>query len=161
MVNAVSELSERLADAKGDSSIDVIADRASRAGFRLARSTVAKYLRGEHGPNPPDQTLQALAAGLRLEVGELRELAGRQSGQGEFVPDPRSASLTQHQRDLVNQLIVELARKGGQTDAGQAEAEKNRGRRGESGVTQLPSFDEDVHAPQAARRTDRSGDDGQ
>lgn len=56
MVVAVSDLSVFLANAKGDRSIDAIADRATAAGHRIGRSVVAKHLRGEHGPRIPEAT---------------------------------------------------------------------------------------------------------
>lgn len=122
----MSRLSERLKAAKGDLSIDDIAKRASREGGTIKRSTVAKYLRGEHGSNPPEETLAGLAAGLGLDVRELRELAGRPAGElGPYVPTPLSASLTTEQRKAIDDLIKAFVIEGGQKDAGNAEAEKS------------------------------------
>ena len=121
----MSRLSERLKAAKGDLSIDDIAKRASREGGTIKRSTVAKYLRGEHGSNPPEETLAGLAAGFGLDVRELRELAGRPAGElGPYVPTPLSASLTTEQRKAIDDLIKAFVIEGGQKDAGNAEAEK-------------------------------------
>lgn len=122
----MSRLSERLKEAKGDLSIDDIAKRASGKGSTIKRSTVAKYLRGEHGANPPEETLAGLAAGLNLDVRELRELAGRPAGElGPYVPTPLSASLTTEQRKAIDDLIKAFVIEGGQKDAGDAEAPKS------------------------------------
>lgn len=114
----VSDLAAYLADAKGDRSIDAIAKQAVDAGHPISRSVVAKYLRGEHGPRPPEKTLAGLAAGFRVDVRVLRELAGRPAGEREpYIPVAEAASLTQAQRDALDQLIMAFVSEGG-SDAG-------------------------------------------
>lgn len=114
MVVAVSDLSEFLANEKGDRSIDAIADKATAAGHRIGRSVVAKYLRGEHGPRIPEATLTGLAAGFGVDVRELRRLAGRPPGElGPYVPTAESSSLTQPQRNALDQLIKAFVSEGG------------------------------------------------
>lgn len=106
MVDAVSDLSELLANAKGDRSIDAIAAQASSAGHPISRSAVAKYLRGKHGTRPPEATLEALAAGFGVSVRKLRIAAGRPAGElGPWRPTPLANSLTQRQRDALDELI--------------------------------------------------------
>ena len=125
MVVAVSDLSEFLANAKGDRSIDAIADKATAAGHRIGRSVVAKYLRGEHGPRIPEATLTGLAAGFGVDVRELRRLAGRPPGElGPYVPTAEASSLTQPQRNALDQLIKAFVSEGGQQDGRRPEAEK-------------------------------------
>jgi len=118
----VSELSDRLRNAKGDRSIDWIVDHAARTGHEIHRSVVAKYISGKHGPRPPEATLAALAAGLDLDVRELRALAGRQPGElGAWIPPAESASLTQEEWDALDQLIRAMTRgtAAGQEPAGE------------------------------------------
>lgn len=113
MVVAVSDLSEFLANAKGDRSIDAIAHQATAAGFPISRSDVAKYLRSEHGPRIPQATLKGLAAGFGVDVRELRRLAGRPPGElGPYVPTPEAASLTKPQRNALDQLIKAFVSEG-------------------------------------------------
>ena len=110
---AVSDLSEFLANAKGDRSIDAIADKATAAGHRIGRSVVAKYLRGEHGPRMPEATLTGLAAGFGVDVRELRRLAGRPPGElGPYVPIAEASSLTQPQRNALDQLMKAFVSEG-------------------------------------------------
>lgn len=125
MVIAVSNLSEFLANAKGDRSIDDIAKQAASAGHRISRSVVAKYLRGEHGAKPPEATLAGLAAGLGVDVRVLRELAGRPAGEREpYDPPAVSASLTRKQRRALDQLILAMVE--GDDDDRQSEADEMR-----------------------------------
>ena len=125
MVAAVSDLSTYLANAKQDRSIDDIAEAARRGGHEVSRSVVAKYLRGEHGRRPPESTLAGLAAGFGVDVRVLRRLAGRAPGElGPYVPTEEASSLTQQQRDAINQLIKAFVNEGGSGDAGNAEAQK-------------------------------------
>jgi hypothetical protein len=109
----VSALSDRLTEAKGDQSIDDIVARAAAAGHRIDRSAVARYLKGEHGSRPRQETLAALAAGFDLDARELRALAGRPPGElGPYVPTSESASLTAEQRQALDQLIRAITRGG-------------------------------------------------
>lgn len=106
VVVRVSALSDRLVEAKGDRSIDDIVARAEEQGHRIDRSAVARYLKGEHGSRPRQETLAALAAGFDLDTRELRSLAGRPPGElGPYVPTSESASLTAEQRKALDQLI--------------------------------------------------------
>lgn len=124
-VDPVSDLSRYLADAKGDRSIDDIAKQATDAGHPISRAAVAKYLRGEHGHRPPEKTLRGLAAGFRLDVRTLRELAGRPPGElGPYRPIDLAASLTQEQRDAIDELIKAFVSEGGQHEVRQTEAQK-------------------------------------
>lgn len=126
MVDAVSKLTERLAEAKGDRSIDDIARRATNLGHRLSRSTVAKYLRDEQGDRPPVSTIDALAAGFAVDARELRRLAAMQSGElGKWTPPMESSALTRDQRDALDSLIKSIVRQGGSSDDRQSEAQKS------------------------------------
>ncbi len=107
----MSALSDRLAQAKGERSIDDVVTRAAAAGHRIDRSVVARYLNGEHGPRPRQETLSALAAGFELDARELRALVGRPPGElGPYVPTSESASLTTEQRQALDQLIKAITR---------------------------------------------------
>lgn len=111
MAARVSALSDRLIEAKGDRSIDDIVARAQQQGHRIDRSAVARYLKGEHGPRPRQETLSALAAGFDLDARELRGLAGRPPGElGPYVPTSESVSLTAEQRQALDQLIRAITR---------------------------------------------------
>lgn len=114
----MSALSERLANAKGDRSIDDVAALAAREGHDIDRSTVARYLNGEHGPRPSDKTMLALAAGFGVDVRELRTLAKMPPGElGRYEPTPEAARLNREQRDALDQLIRTIVRGGSNADA--------------------------------------------
>lgn len=123
----VSKLTDRLKEAKSDRSIDDIAALAVQHGHHLSRGTVAKYLRDEQGPRPPVKTLDALAAGFRIDPREVRELAGYTPGElGPWSPPDESASLTRDQRDALDRLIKSMVRvEGGSSDGGQPDAQKS------------------------------------
>lgn len=121
----MSALSDRLQQAKGERSIDAIADQAATRGHPVHRSVVAKYLAGVHGPRPPEATLRGLAEGLGLDVRELRQLARRPRGElGPYVPVDAAASLTQRQRDALDALIKAFVTEEGDTADG-TNAEKS------------------------------------
>lgn len=102
----MTPLSTRLSEAKGDRSIDAVAAQAQKAGHDIDRSTVARYVAGGGAKNPPDSVLRALAAGLGLDVRELRALAGQPSGElGPWTPTDESARLNLDQRRALDQLI--------------------------------------------------------
>lgn len=123
MVVVVSRLSDRLAEAYGDQTQEQIAERARRAGHQIDRSMISKALADKLGPKPREATLQALAAGFRLDVRELRELVGRTGEDlGVYAGPEFSASLTRKQRRALDQLILAMVE--GDDDAGIAEAEK-------------------------------------
>lgn len=98
-----------LVNAKGGRkgpSIDVIVARANAAGFTVDRSTVARYTSGKVPANPPDETLQALAIGLELDIRELRAAAGRQAGErGSYTPPIEANQMDARQRKAVDELI--------------------------------------------------------
>jgi transcriptional regulator with XRE-family HTH domain len=112
-IMAVSALSKRLQSAKADRSIDDIVRLAERAGHKIHRSVVARYLNGEHGPRPSDKALAALAAGFGVDVRELRTLADMPPGELEpWEPTPESVRLNREQREALNQLIRAIVRGG-------------------------------------------------
>jgi len=126
MLTAMSALSERLKDAKGTRGLDDIVRLAEREGHQIHRSVVARYLKGEGARRPSDGTILALAAGLGLDVRELRILAGMPPGEiGPYEPTPESARLNREQRDALDQLIRTIVRGDG-TDARSAGAAKER-----------------------------------
>lgn len=103
-------LTERLNDAKGDDSIDAIAERAAKVGHDIDRTTIARYVRGGRAKNPPEPVLQALAAGLGLDVRELRRLAELPHGElGPWIPPQESARLSKAQRRAFDTLIRAIA----------------------------------------------------
>lgn len=125
----MSNLAGLLANAKGDRSIDTIAELATRAGHPISRSVVAKYLRGEHGPRVPETTLQGLAAGFGVDIRELRLAAGKPAGElGPYLPTAEAAALTQAQRDALDHLIKVFVTQGGQQDGRMPEAQKSTDR---------------------------------
>jgi len=102
----MSALSELLWKAKAGRSIDAIADQARRRGHPINRATVARYLAGDHGPRPPEDTLVALSEGLGIDVRRLRRSLGVPTGElGPYQPVAESARLTQVQREALDQLI--------------------------------------------------------
>ena len=124
MVGVVSRLSDRLAEALGDQTQEQIAERARKAGHQIDRSMVSKALADKLGPKPREATLQALAAGFRLDVRELRRLAGRPGEDlGVYAGPESSASLTRKQRRALDQLILAMV-EGDDSDGWQPEAEK-------------------------------------
>jgi transcriptional regulator with XRE-family HTH domain len=172
----VSDLSTYLANAKLDRSIDDIAAAARRGGHPLSRSVIAKYLRGEHGTNPPESTLAALAVGLSVDVRELRRLAGKPAGElGPYVPTAEAASLTQRQRDALDQMIKAFVSEGGSNEGRKPEAQKND--EGGGAVDEMATvtplrpkhqrmvegslMDDDEAAYEEMGPEDQSGEDGQ
>lgn len=109
----MTALSDRLADAKGDRSIDSIVAQAEANGHTIDRSTVARYCGGGGAKNPPDAVLRALAAGLGLDVRELRTLAGKPAGElGPWTPPDESARLSRDQRKALDLLIKAIVNEG-------------------------------------------------
>lgn len=120
----MSELSDRLREAAGSRSINEVKRLIEEAGKSVSRQTVAVFLRGDHGPRPTEDVLEAFAAGLQIDIRELRELAGRARGElGPWVPTQEAASLTKEQRDAMDALIKTIVKEGG-SDSGQDEAQK-------------------------------------
>jgi len=161
MVVNVSDLSKRLQQANGDHSIDWIVDRARARGHKIHRSVVAKYVRGNHGPKPPEETLAPLAAGLGLHPREFRELAGRPAGElGQWEPPAESASLTQDERDALDQLIRAMTKGGGRHGAeGAAPIGGDDGGSGGAEVTEFPT--RPGTSRYAARRAPKQADQQQ
>ena len=134
----MSALSERLKDAKGTRGLDDIVRLAEREGHQIDRSVVARYITGKHG-RPRDETILALAAGLGLDVRELRVLAGMPPGELEpYEPTPEAARLNREQRDALDQLIRAIVRGDG-TDVPSIKAQqKIVNGRDEDGLTVMP-----------------------
>lgn len=138
----MTALSDRLADAKGNDSIDAIAERAAAAGHKIDRATVWRYVAGTHAKNPPDSVLRALAAGFGLDVRELRTLAGKPAGElGKWTPPDEAARLSQDQRRALDQLIKSIVREDvGQDAAATMQAPgSGAGSASDSNVTEFPS----------------------
>lgn len=152
----MSALSDRLVEAKGERSIDDIVARAGEQGQRIDRSAVARYLKGEHGPRPRQETLAALAAGFDLDARELRALVGRPPGElGPYVPTSESASLTAEQRDALDQLIRAITRGTGEERG----ALRRIGRADDRELSEEPRTLSDTERRVASRRQVRSGDE--
>lgn len=139
----MTDLSERLAEAKGNASIDAVVERAHRAGHQIDRATVARYVAGGGAKRPPERVLQALAAGLDVDLGELRELAGMPRGElGPWRPPAESGRLRQDQRDALDLLIKSMTR---QERDGDDAAPTNR-----APLTAVPAIGEDEDMPPPA-----------
>lgn len=119
-VDAVSDLSDRLADAKRKLGISTqkMSDLAQDAGYQLSNYSATVYTNGKHPAKASAATLEALAYVLRVPLAELRELAGLPQQHGKFEPAPEADSLTAPQRAAVNEIIRLLA--DGNTGAGES-----------------------------------------
>lgn len=105
----MSDLSSYLDTAKGDRSIDAVVAKAASAGHKIDRATVARYVSGQGAKRPPEGVLRALAAGLDLDVRDLRELAGKPRGElGPYVPVDEAAQLNESQRRAIDALIKSI-----------------------------------------------------
>ncbi|WP_191563417.1 helix-turn-helix domain-containing protein [Janibacter melonis] len=114
----MTALSARLAEAKGNDSIDAVVERAGRQGHAIDRATVSRYVAGNGAKNPPDRVLRALAAGLGLDVRELRTLAGKPAGElGPWTPPDEAARLSGDQRKALDQLIKSIVREADHDNA--------------------------------------------
>ncbi|MFC7619104.1 hypothetical protein [Microlunatus sp. GCM10028923] len=152
----MSALSDRLTEAKGERSIDDIVARAGEQGHRIDRSAVARYLKGEHGPRPRQETLAALAAGFDVDARELRALAGRPPGElGPYVPTSEAASLTAEQRAALDQLIRAITR-GSAEDRGTV---RRIDRPDDQELSAEPRTLSDTERRVASRRQVKSGDE--
>ena len=151
----MTTLSDRLAAAKGEHSIDDIVRLAEREGHKIHRSVVARYLNGEHGPRPSDSTIMALAAGFGLDVREVRVLAGMVPGElGPYEPTHEAARLNREQRAALDQLIRAIVRSESDDDK---PAPKKSLERGAAVATAQPLGLDAVPAPDpqpASRRPD-------
>lgn len=164
----VTALSDRLAEAKGNDSIDAIAERAASQGHAIDRATVGRYVAGGGAKNPPDKVLRALAAGLDLDVRELRALAGKPAGElGPWTPPDEAARLSEGQRRALDQLIKSIVREDVTADAAptnQAEVSSAKSANESDNVEQLrPAADPTEPVKRAARKgrkqaTDEPGD---
>ncbi|MFT4081147.1 MAG: hypothetical protein QM638_01045 [Nocardioides sp.] len=151
----MTALSEYLAKHKGTDTIDSIAERARRAGFSIDRSTVSRYLAGKHAKRPPEVQLQALAAGLKLNISDLRELAGVPRGElGPWQPPAEANQLNRDQRVALEQLIKTIVREDGEQGAGSTPAIKMPapGPANQPGTT--PDLWDTTAGRKAARRTE-------
>lgn len=119
-VDAVSDLSDRLADAKRKLGISTqkMSNLAQDAGYQLSNYSATVYTNGKHPAKASAATLEALAYVLRVPLAELRELAGLPQQHGKFEPAPEADSLTAPQRAAVNEIIRLLA--DGNTGAGES-----------------------------------------
>lgn len=110
-VDAVSDLSDRLADAKRKLGISTqkMSNLAQDAGYQLSNYSATVYTNGKHPAKASAATLEALAYVLRVPLAELRELAGLPQQHGKFEPAPEADSLTAPQRAAVNEIIRLLA----------------------------------------------------
>lgn len=122
-VDAVSDLSDRLADAKRKLGISTqkMSDLAQDAGYQLSNYSATVYTNGKHPAKASAATLEALAYVLRVPLAELRELAGLPQQHGKFEPAPEADSLTAPQRAAVNEIIRLLA--DGNTGRGEGNAD--------------------------------------
>lgn len=77
----MTRLSDFLNLMRNDRNVDVMVDEAVQAGHELHRATVYRYLQGKEPQNPPEETLQALATAFRVDVRDLRIMAGRPAGE--------------------------------------------------------------------------------
>lgn len=135
-VSALSERLQRARDEMGQPSLNELMKLAEKRGVRIDRSQVGKFLNGTHAPRPKETSLAALAELFAVPVTDLRELAGRPPGElGPYVPTPESASLTDRQRNALDELIRSFVAEGA-NDAGDADAEKS------ATVRRLPTADE-------------------
>lgn len=107
----VSELTDRLIEARGDRSVDSIVKRMEDAGCGVNRATVYRYLNGKVAKQPDEPTLQALSVGFGVGIRELRRLAGLPEGEpGEWTPPDEARRLNREQRDALDQLIRAIVR---------------------------------------------------
>lgn len=124
----MTELTRLLRDAVGARTIDEVVRDLAVAGYPLGRNTVARFLRGDHGPRPSEKVLVSFAETFAVDVRDLREAAGRPRGElGTYEPPDEASSLTQPQRDAVDQLIKAIVHDDGGdgSDPGQGDAEKS------------------------------------
>ncbi len=132
----VSDLSSYLDTAKGDRSIDAVVAKAKSAGLSIDRATVARYVGGQGAKNPPDSVLRALAAGLDLDVRNLRALAGKPRGElGPYVPVDEAARLNEEQRRAIDALIKSIV--GAPAEVERAADKVERRRRTEPTIEQV------------------------
>ncbi len=107
----MTKLSEavRAANPNGLSYRD-IATEARKRGIEVGHATIGRVFNGRHG-NVEDKTLQAIAAALPdADLDELRTLAGLPPQLGPYTPPKEADRLTVRQRELINELIQQLAR---------------------------------------------------
>lgn len=105
----VTALSNLLADAKGDRSVDALIEQAEKAGHSVDRGTVYRALKGEHAKRPREETLASLAAVFGLDIRKVREAAARPSGERvPWTPPKEADQLDRNQRRAVEQMIKAL-----------------------------------------------------
>lgn len=102
-----------LSDALNEANVNDWSSReiSRRAEGRIHHATVSNFLRGRHAANPGDEVLQAFVDVFpTLDLPRLRELAGRQGGEGEpYVPPVEASRLNARQRKALDELIRSMA----------------------------------------------------
>ena len=84
----------------------------------LDRTTVYRYLAGNHSRNPPEYVLDAFAKALGCSITQLREAAGAAAGEEDpWTPPLEANRLTHAQRAALDAFIRTIVH----TDSGQPE----------------------------------------
>ncbi|WP_147385429.1 hypothetical protein [Propionibacterium ruminifibrarum] len=140
-------LRDLLTEAQPGMALDGLVTKAKQSGIRISRNTIARARRGDL-VNPTETTLQALAQLFGIDVRRLREVIGRRPGErglGPWTPDPRSASLTQAQREALDRLIVTIVE----------QQQDDVTPKGEVPLHAVPDWADPIAARTADRTTDR------
>lgn len=121
----MTALSDRLNEAKGGRGLDAIVGIAERKGHKIDRSTFNRAFNGDHAKRPRDATLRAWAAGLDIDVNELRRLCDMPEGEmGLYTGPDESARLNRDQRKALDHLIKTIVARREGNDSGTS-AQKN------------------------------------
>ncbi|WP_166741785.1 helix-turn-helix domain-containing protein [Cumulibacter soli] len=105
----MTRLSERLQQANAERQLTV-RQIADIGGDGVDKSTISRYLRGQHPASPRDDVLQTFSKALGVPVQELRELAGRPGGEAApYKPPPEVNQLTAVQRRALDGIIRAMA----------------------------------------------------
>ena len=90
----------------------------------LDRTTVYRYLAGNHSRNPPEYVLDAFAKALGCSITQLREAAGAAAGEEEpWTPPLEANRLTHSQRAALDAFIRTIVH----TDQAQLSPPQTRG----------------------------------
>lgn len=147
----MSELSERLHQARAGRTIDAVVELTHKIGKPLGRATVARLFAGTHGDVKPS-TLEAIGEALQVDIRELRELAGKPAGElGPYVPVDAAGSLTQQQRDAMDQLIMAIVE--GDTSWSGNTSPEDKQPSGGGTVHQFPQSDDEWRREHPGMRT--------
>lgn len=112
----MTRLSDFLNLMRDGRSVDAMVEAAWKDGHDINRATVYRYLKGDEPKNPPEPVLQALASAFRVDVRDLRVLAGRPAGElGPYEPPSEAARLSKEQRAALDQLIKAIVRPAKET----------------------------------------------